>query len=138
MEIVGISEDARYGVLKNEIPLVAHVANDQGYPEPDRRVYELRTAGDPLMYVNSVREIVHRAYSRVPISNSNVNTQGADIDQNINPEIIFARLCTGLAFVGLTIACVGLYGTPAYNVAGRTGEIGIRMALGRAVAPSPA
>src|SRR5207302_11183725 len=34
------------------------------------------------------------------------------------------------AMLALVIACVGLYGTVAYNVARRTGEIGIRMALG--------
>jgi macrolide transport system ATP-binding/permease protein len=30
----------------------------------------------------------------------------------------------------LTITCIGLYGTVSYNVARRTGEIGIRIALG--------
>jgi len=64
----------------------------------------------------------------VPVAN--VKTQAADIDQTINQEIVFARLCSGFASLGLVIACVGLYGTVAYDVARRTGEIGIRMALG--------
>jgi macrolide transport system ATP-binding/permease protein len=128
MEVVGVSKDARYGGLKSEIPPVVYIAYDQGFPEPDRMVYELRTAGDPLTYVNSVREIVHRADSRLPVAN--VKTQVADIEETINQEIVFARLCTGFAILALIIACVGLYGTVAYNVARRTGEIGIRMALG--------
>ena len=91
-------------------------------------VFELRTAGDPLAYVNAVREIVRRADPRVPVSD--VNTQAAEIDHGISEEIALARLCTMFALLALAIACVGLYGTVAYNVARRTGEIGIRVALG--------
>jgi macrolide transport system ATP-binding/permease protein len=78
--------------------------------------------------VNSIREIVKRADSRVPVTN--VETQVAEIDQTINQEITFAKLCTAFAILALLIACVGLYGTMSYNVARRTNEIGLRMALG--------
>jgi macrolide transport system ATP-binding/permease protein len=107
---------------------VLYIPYNQGYPHPEAVVFELRTAGEPLAYVNTVREIVRQADSRLPLSD--VKTETADIDQTINQEIIFARLCTGFALLALAIACVGLYGTVSYNVARRTAEIGIHMALG--------
>jgi macrolide transport system ATP-binding/permease protein len=128
MEIVGVSRNARYGELTRVIPPVVYMPCNQGYPQPNQMVYALRTAGDPLRYVNEVREIVRQADARVPVSE--IRTQVADIDQTINQEITFAELCSGFAILALLIACVGLYGTVSYNVARRTGEIGIRMALG--------
>ena len=59
-----------------------------------------------------------------------ITTQAATIDQTISQERTFANLCSCFALLALLIACVGLYGTMAYTVARRTGEIGIRMALG--------
>jgi predicted permease len=128
MEIVGVSRNARYGGLKREIPPVIYFPYNQGYPRPDHMVYALRTSGDPLAYVSAVREIVRQADARVPVSE--VRTQAADVDQTINQEITFAELCSSFATLALLIACVGLYGSVSYNVARRTGEIGIRMALG--------
>jgi predicted permease len=128
MEIVGISKNVRYGGLKDKDRPVIYISYNQGYPQPQRMVYELRTSGNPLVYANTVREIVHQADALVPLSN--VKSQVMEIDQTINQEIVFAELCTAFAILALVIACVGLYGTVSYNVARRTGEIGIRMALG--------
>ena len=128
MEIVGVSKNANYGGLTRAIPPVAYFPYNQGFPRPDAMVYALRTSGDPLRYVSAVRETVRQADARVPVAE--VRSQVVDIDRTINQEITFAKLCTGFAMLALAIACVGLYGTVSYNVARRTGEIGIRMALG--------
>ena len=128
MEIVGVARNATYGGLTRETVPVVYIPYNQGFPPPRQVAYELRTAGDSLSYVNTVREIVHRADPRVPVTN--IRTGVVDIEQTINQEIVFAKLCTGFAVLALVIACVGLYGTVSYNVARRTAEIGIRMALG--------
>ena len=128
MEVVGVSRNVRYGQLIQDFRPLLFFPYDQGYPEPRWMVYALRTAGDPLALAGAVREIVRQADPRVPMAD--IKTQAAHIDQTINQEIVFARLCTGFAILALVIACVGLYGTVSYNVARRTSEIGIRMALG--------
>lgn len=129
MEIVGVAREARYGGLKREVPPVVYIPYNQGSQKlVEQMVYVLRTAGNPLGYVSAVRELVHQADARVPVSS--VTTQTAQIDATINQEIAFAKLCAAFAILALAIACVGLYGTMSYRVARRTNEIGIRMALG--------
>ena len=90
--------------------------------------FELRTAGDPFVAVASVRRIVHDASHAVSITE--VTTQSQRIEQTISQERTFAFLGSCFAVLAMLIACVGLYGAMAYTVARRTGEIGIRMALG--------
>jgi hypothetical protein len=129
VEVVGVAANAQYGSLKRAAPPVVYLP----YAQPrssslGQMTYALRTEGDPLRYASAVRHVVREADPRVPITN--LKTQVTDINQTINQEIVFARLCSAFAVLALTIACVGLYATLSYAVARRTNEIGLRMALG--------
>jgi predicted permease len=129
VEIVGVAKDVRYGGLRVELPRVVYASVNQApFSSVSRMTFELRTAGDPLAYVNTARRIVRDVNPLVPVAN--ISSQAAQIEQTISQEIMFARVCTAFAVLALLIACVGLYGTVAYNVARRTNEIGIRVALG--------
>ena len=129
MEIVGVARNAQYGNLKLEIPPLIFIPFNQGNPIlPNEMTFTLRTTGDPLTYMNSVRQIAHQADSRLPVSQ--VRTQKLEVEDGMREETMLAQLCSAFAILALTIAAVGLYGTISSTVARRTGEIGIRIALG--------
>jgi ABC-type antimicrobial peptide transport system permease subunit len=129
MEIVGLARNARYDDLTGDFPAIVYVPFEQNLDMPmDEMTFFLRTTGNPLGYASAVREIVHHADPRIPVAG--LSTQTAQIQREMVPETLFARLCTAFAMLSLAIACVGLYGTTSYAVARRTGEIGICMALG--------
>jgi predicted lysophospholipase L1 biosynthesis ABC-type transport system permease subunit len=128
-EIVGLARNARYDDLTGDFPAIVYMPLEQNMDLPvDEMTFFLRSAGNPLGYASAVREIVHRADPRIPVAA--LSTQTAQIEHEIVPETLFARLCTAFAMLSLAIACVGLYGTTSYAVARRTSEIGIRRALG--------
>jgi macrolide transport system ATP-binding/permease protein len=128
LEIVGVSGDVVIGRdVRNERGPIVFLPFTAGW-RLHAMAYELRTAGNPLAYVRPVRELVRQADAHLPLSE--IRTQSALIQGTMNREVVFARLCTGFALLALAIACVGLYGAMSYTVARRTGEIGIRMALG--------
>jgi ABC-type antimicrobial peptide transport system permease subunit len=115
--------------LTGDFPAVVYLPLEQNLGAPiDEMTFFLHTTGNPLEYASAVREIVHQADARIPVAG--LSTQVAQIDREMAPQTLFARLCTAFAMLALAIACVGLYGTTSYGVARRTGEIGIRMALG--------
>ncbi|HEX7778898.1 MAG TPA: ABC transporter permease, partial [Vicinamibacterales bacterium] len=128
-EIVGVARDVRYGNLLVERPQVVYIPFSHViFDQLGEMVFVIRTTSDPFSYEKPVRQIVHDASSRIPVTR--VATQTSLIGRVISTPILLTRLCVTFAILALVIAVVGLYGSVAYDVSRRMPEIGVRVALG--------
>ena len=128
LRIVGVSANARHDVVRGDARPVVYYTHTWDPHPLYNMVFELRTRGEPLSFAETLRTIVRDVNPRVAVNS--IRTQTANTDSTLNREILFARLSNAFALLALVIACVGLYGTVSYGIAQRTGELGIRMALG--------
>ncbi len=88
----------------------------------------VRTRMDPKPLTAALRDVVRTADPDQPISN--VMTMNTILNNVLVTERFGAVLMGTLAISGLILASIGLYGVMAYAVKQRTGEIGLRIALG--------
>jgi predicted permease len=128
-EIIGVCGDTHYDRLQAPVPPTWFGVLPQAQ-EVRAFTFEVRTAASVSAILPLIRKAVRAVDKDLPVFD--VRTQLQQIEATMSRERLFMALTSAFGVLALILASVGIYGTLAQNVSRRTGEIGIRVALGAA------
>jgi predicted permease len=127
-EVVGVVADSRLNSLRETIrPRIYFPLFNPMWEHP-AAAFELRTQANPAGVIAAVRKIVAETNPAFPPLS--IRTLTERVAESLDTDLFITQLTGGFGVLALLLSSIGLYGLMAYNVARRTHDIGIRMALG--------
>jgi predicted lysophospholipase L1 biosynthesis ABC-type transport system permease subunit len=96
--------------------------------QPGNVAMIVRTAGDPARAIPQLRRAVESVDPLLAITDADPLT--SLMNRSVSEQRLLMQLGTGFGLFSLLLASLGLYGVMSYAVTRRTGEMGLRSALG--------
>jgi predicted permease len=127
-EIIGVVKDVKYQSLREPDRLMFYWAFAQAGSGRGQMTLVVRTAGNPTPVAAAIEREAQSLDPAMP--RFTAETLAAQLNVSLTQERLVATLSSVFGLLALVLVCIGLYGVMAYDVARRTHEIGIRMALG--------
>jgi predicted permease len=127
--VVGVVGDAKHNSLREPdtgqfyLPFF-----NAGGDEPSFCSFQIRYSGNLADVAAGVRAAVKEAAPAVPPVE--IRTMNELMGESLTTERVVSQLSSFFGLLALLLASIGLYGVISYNVASRTNEIGIRLAIG--------
>lgn len=134
-EVIGVAKDARYLANNIDRPVGPIFFLPEGQADYSKsagslflREIVIATRPGANVIADEVRRAMASVDPSVPIVS--IQTVREKVDLQFSQQRLTARLTSFFGVLSLILASVGLYGVVAYNAGRRTGELGVRIALG--------